>query len=151
VLGQSPWQQADFYSPATLFHGSAFQVLRSIEGYSAQGARATLSGTAQAGWPAEPWETDPAAVDGALQLAILCGLPLLGPTLPLRIGRIGYGGSAVHGPIHCALHVRTQTPERVVCDIALADGNGVPIADLVDVEMYQVPSGTTAPALAATA
>jgi hypothetical protein len=43
--------------------------------------------------------------------------------------------------VHCALSVRSQTPERVVCDIALSGASG-PIADLVDVEMYAIPSGS---------
>jgi hypothetical protein len=147
-LGESPWQGAELYSPSTLFHGHDFQVIRSVDGLSPRGARATLSGTSDVGWPTEAWETDPAAVDGALQLAILCGLGSLGQTLPLRIGKVGYAGHAAAGPIQCALLVRSQTPERVVCDITLAGSDGARIADLVDVEMYAVPSGTTASATA---
>ena len=78
-----------------------------------------------------------------MQLAILCGIPAIGVTLPLRIGRIGYTGGVVTSPIHCALLVRSQSPERVVCDITLTDRDGATIADLVDVEMYAVPTGNT--------
>ncbi|MEI8257810.1 MAG: SDR family oxidoreductase, partial [Deltaproteobacteria bacterium] len=144
-LSDSPWTLEEVYSARTLFHGKDFQVIRSIEGISKEGASATLAGTDAVGWPAEAWQTDPAAVDGALQLAILCGLRAVGgTTLPLRIGNIGYTGHVVTGAIHCALLVRSQTPERVVCDIALTGEDGARIADLVDVEMYVVPSGTTA-------
>lgn len=146
-LAKSPWETSDIYSPKTLFHGQDFQVIQSIEGLSTKGARATLSGTSSVGWPSERWETDPAAVDGALQLAILCGLHAIGQTLPLRIGKIGYTGASLQGdrgPIRCALLVRKQTPEQVICDITLAGSDGTPIVDLVDVEMYKVPSGTTA-------
>jgi len=143
VLGESPWQGTEIYSPSTLFHGRDFQVIRTVDGVSPIGARATLAGTADLAWPSEAWETDPAAIDGALQLAILCGIPAIGPTLPLRIGRIGYTGGVVTSPIHCALLVRSQSPERVVCDITLVGSDGATIADLVDVEMYAVPSGNT--------
>ena len=143
-LAPSTWSQAELYAADTLFHGPHFQVIRAIDGISAEGARATLTATADAGWPTEAWETDLAAVDGALQLAILCGLRSLGATLPLRIGKIGYSAVPTTGPIHCALLVRSQTPERIVCDIALASESGAPIVDLVDVEMYAVPTGTTA-------
>jgi len=143
VLGESPWQATEIYSPNTLFHGRDFQVIRTVDGVSPIGARATLAGTADLAWPNDAWETDPAAIDGALQLAILCGLPAIGPTLPLRIGRIGYTGGVVTSPIRCALLVRSQSPERVVCDITLVGSDGATIADLVDVEMYAVPSGNT--------
>ena len=143
VLGKSPWDGPGLYTPQTLFHGSDFQVLRSIDGFSKEGARATLTGTSGLGWPGESWATDLAAVDGALQLAILCGLPSVGHTLPLRIGKFGSTGAATAGPIRCALHVRTQTAERVVCDIALASEDGTRLVDLVEVEMYHVPSGNT--------
>ena len=144
TLPASPWPHAELYAAGTLFHGRDFQVIRDIEGLSTRGARATLTTTAEAGWPSEAWETDLAAVDGALQLAILCGLRSVGATLPLRIGKIGYSPVRATGPVSCALRVRSQTPERVVCDIALADREGAAIVDLVDVEMYAVPSGSTA-------
>ena len=143
VLGESPWQATEIYSANTLFHGRDFQVIRTVDGVSPIGARATLASTADLAWPNDAWETDPAAIDGALQLAILCGIPAIGPTLPLRIGRIGYTGGVVTSPIHCALLVRSQSPERVVCDITLVGSDGATIADLVDVEMYAVPSGNT--------
>jgi hypothetical protein len=71
----------------------------------------------------------------------LCGLGSIGQTLPLRIGQVSFTDGPSNGPVHCALSVRSQTPERVVCDIALSGDSG-PIADLVDVEMYAIPSGS---------
>ena len=141
ALGASPFAIEEIYSAKNLFHGRDFQVIRRIDGLSKDGADAELTGTADAGWPAEAWQTDAAAVDGGLQLAILCGLGSVGPTLPLRIGKIGFSDRPVTGRIHCALSVSSQTPERVVCDIALSGDDGAPIADLVDVEMYAIPTG----------
>jgi acyl transferase domain-containing protein/acyl carrier protein len=142
-LSASPWTNAQLYAADTLFHGPDFQVIRAIEGLSEHGARASFTATVDTGWPEEQWATDLAAVDGALQLAILCGLRTVGPTLPLRVGRIGYAAQPGAGPVHCALRLRSQTPERLVCDVALSDASGAPVADLVDVELYAVPSGTT--------
>ena len=151
ALGKSPWKGTAIYAADTLFHGPDFQVIRSVDGVSSTGARATLDGMADRTWPAEAWETDPAAMDGALQLAMLCGLQTIGQTLPLRIGGMGYTGSTVISPIYCSLLVRSQSPERVVCDITLVGSDGAPVADLVDVEMYAVPSANTLSNMLATA
>jgi hypothetical protein len=64
---------------------------------------------------------------------------------------MGYTGSTVISPIHCSLLVRSQSPERVVCDITLVGSDGAPVADLVDVEMYAVPSANTLSNMLATA
>jgi NAD(P)-dependent dehydrogenase (short-subunit alcohol dehydrogenase family) len=141
ALGASPFPVDEIYSAKNLFHGRDFQVIRAIEGLSNAGAKAELRGTTECGWPTESWQTDVAALDGGLQLAILCGLGSIGQTLPLRIGQVSFTDGPSNGPVHCALSVRSQTPERVVCDIALSGASG-PIADLVDVEMYAIPSGS---------
>ncbi len=141
ALGASPFPQDEIYSAKNLFHGRDFQVIRSIAGLSNEGAKAELKGTAECNWPAEAWQTDVAAMDGGLQLAILCGLASVGQTLPLRIGQVAFADGPIGGNVRCDLSVRSQTPECVVCDIALSGEHG-PIADLVDVEMYAIPSGS---------
>ena len=70
-LAPAPWAPEDFYGDDTLFHGEAFQVLRSIEGVGEQGARATLVGLKSKGWSEDFWATDAALIDGCLQLALL--------------------------------------------------------------------------------
>jgi hypothetical protein len=141
---REPWDGPALYGPSSLFHGSHFQVLRSIDGVSPDGARGTLSSTGQAGWPGG-WRVDPAALDGALQLAFLFGLRGGGgPSLPMRIARLVVHRSGDAGPLRCDLRQRERTRERLLCDLSLASGAGEPVADLLGVEMFTVPSGTTA-------
>ncbi len=143
-LPASPWTRADLYGPSTLFHGAHFQVLRSIDGMSMTEAHGMLVGTREAGWPDQEWYADPAALDGALQLAILFGLHSGGATtLPLRIARVVYHRTTESGPIRCALKERHRTKERLLCDLSLAHAGGENLADLIGVEMFTVPSGTT--------
>ncbi len=145
--GVGPARTAGLYGPSTLFHGPHFQVIRSVDAMSAAGARATLATTDDVGWPTSGWHTDPAALDGALQLAILFGLQDGGATtLPMRIARVVLPAkqAPVGGPIRCELKQRHRSPERLLCDLSLTRGDGSKLADLLGVEMFAVPSGTTA-------
>jgi NADP-dependent 3-hydroxy acid dehydrogenase YdfG len=141
-LGSSPWGRAELYSPSTLFHGEHFQVLRSVDGISATHARATLSGTRDAGWAGE-WHSEPAALDGALQLALLFGIHGgVGQTLPMRIERVSYFPDREPGPIRCDLVERKRTREGLSCDLSLTDSVGASVLDLHGVELFVVPHGT---------
>jgi hypothetical protein len=142
---RDPWDGPALYGPSSLFHGRHFQVLRSVDGISPHGARGTLASTGQAGWPGDGWRVDPAALDGALQLAFLFGLRAGGgPSLPMRIARLVVHRRGDAGPLRCDLTQRERTRERLLCDLSLASGAGEPVADLLGVEMFTVPSGTTA-------
>jgi len=142
---RDPWDGPALYGPASLFHGSHFQVLRSIDGISQDRARATLVSTGQAGWPVDDWHVDPAALDGALQLAFLHALRFGGgPSLPMRIAHVVVHRGCDAGPRSCDLVLRERTKERLLCDLSLASAAGEPVAELVGVEMFTVPSGTTA-------
>jgi acyl transferase domain-containing protein/NADP-dependent 3-hydroxy acid dehydrogenase YdfG len=146
VLGTSR-TMSELYGPSTLFHGPDFQVIRSVDSMSQNGARATLATTHDVGWPTNGWHTDPAALDGALQLAILFGLQGGGATtLPMRIARVVLPAKqqAAAGPVRCQLTQRHRSPERLLCDLSLTRGDGSKLADLIGVEMFAVPSGTTA-------
>jgi hypothetical protein len=137
----------ELYGPSTLFHGPHFQVIKSVDAMSETSARATLATTQDVGWPASGWHTDPAALDGALQLAILFGLQGGGATtLPMRIERVVLPAKqkAAAGPVRCRLTRRHRSPERLLCDLSLTRGDGSTLADLIGVEMFAVPSGTTA-------
>jgi hypothetical protein len=145
---RQPWDGPAFYSPSSLFHGLHFQVLRSIDAVSESGASGTLSSARDLGWPRDVWHADPAALDGALQLAFLFGLRSGGgPSLPMRIARLvvhGGAGGADTGPLRCELTQRERSRERLLCDLSLTSAEGRPLADLVGVEMFAIPSGTTA-------
>ncbi len=144
-LASSPWSAEELYGPSTLFHGSHFHVLDRVDGISSTHARATVRSTRDAGWPNAEWHAEPAALDGALQLAILFGIHGGGgPTLPMRIESVIYRPGHDTGPIHCELFGRSRTRERLLCDVSLAGAGGERVLDLVGVEMFAMPSGTTA-------
>lgn len=76
------------YTNGALFHGPAFQVLESVD-CQASAATAVLYGLTMAGWSGEGWVTDPAALDGCLQTALVWSFEQLGAmVLPLRVGEI---------------------------------------------------------------
>jgi len=140
---REPWDGPALYGPASLFHGPQFRVVRSVDAVSRHRARGTLAAAGAAGWPAD-LHIDPAAIDGAFQLAMLFGLRGGGgPRLPLRIERLVFHHSP-DGELCCELTERSRSQERLLCDLSLASASGEPVADLLGVEMFAVPSGTTA-------
>jgi len=44
----------------------------------------------------------------------------------------------------CNADMPRLLPERLLCDLSLASASGEPVADLLGVEMFAVPSGSTA-------
>jgi polyketide-type polyunsaturated fatty acid synthase PfaA len=142
-LAPAPWAPEDFYGDDTLFHGEAFQVLRSIEGVGEQGARATLVGLKSKGWSEDFWATDAALIDGCLQLALLWGLEVSGgQSLPMRIAEFVQYGPLPEGEVTCELVKRSASSQRTISDIRVYDAQGAPLLDLRGVEMYVVPGGT---------
>jgi hypothetical protein len=132
------------YGPERLFHGPAFQVLSELRALSPEGGVAAVKGTLEAGWPGGPWRTDPAAIDGALQVALLTSLAAgMGPTLPLRIAEVT---SEPHtgGPISCVVETRSRSAERAIFDAWLTGPRGEQVAALRGIEMFLAPSGTAA-------
>src|SRR5262249_9541320 len=140
---REPWDGPALYGPASVFPGPQFRVVRSVAAVSRDRARGTLAGAGAAGWPTD-LHIDPAAIDGAFQLAMLFGLRGGGgPRLPLRIERLVFHHSP-DGELRCELTERSRNQERLLCDLSLASTSGEPVADLLGVEMFAVPSGTTA-------
>ncbi len=134
--GSSP--AADFY-PVKLFHGPLFQVIRSVEAMGDQGATAILKSTETMAWTsASPWQTDVALIDGALQVLRLWTTEQLKvPSLPTRIGQfISYTNESMPPYIQCVAQCRTIGKLRTVASITLADLNGMPLAQLNEVEMH---------------
>jgi acyl transferase domain-containing protein/NADP-dependent 3-hydroxy acid dehydrogenase YdfG len=144
------------YESPVLFHGPEFQVLRRVEGLSRCGARARLVGVRAMGWPDRPWWTDPAAIDGALQAAVLWAGHVTGAaTLPmgmdaLRVHRSG----AAPGTLNCLVRAASVAADQTRCDIALLDEDGEVRAELLGVSLIRRPDLTRVgvpegPALAA--
>ncbi|MCK6551969.1 SDR family oxidoreductase, partial [Myxococcota bacterium] len=134
------WGARDVYG-GVLFHGPEFQVIRTLEGVSHEGGRATVAGVHAHGWPSEAWRTDSAALDGALQLALLWSEHVLGrASLPTSIERARVFTEAPRpGELTCLLRARARHADRAVADLYLVDGEGHLVAELAGVETHALP------------
>ncbi|MFJ3801178.1 SDR family oxidoreductase [Streptomyces sp. NPDC090088] len=138
-----PVQRAEIYDGRVLFHGPRFQALRSIDGISPSGASGTLSGLLELGWDAgRPWWTDPAVIDGGLQLAVLWAESALGgATLPMSADafRPHRTGPAT-GPVRCLVRKVDVRDDSARCDLGLLDEDGTVRAELLGVTLVLRPS-----------
>lgn len=129
------------YDGEILFHGPAFQVLRSVDGISDQAIAGQLEGVQAREWLG-PWQLDPAMLDGALQLAVLWAKRRLGAaSLPTGIGTLQiYGAGPITGVVRGVLTAREVSRDRAVSDVALVAVDGRVLVDLRGVEVHVVPS-----------
>lgn len=128
------------YDGEILFHGPAFQAIERISAISATGLDADLTGVHAAGWPDEPWATDPALLDGALQLALLwTDRQLGGRSLPTAIGSVSVFEAPGHGTHTATVVGRRTTAHMVACDIWIRSSTGALVALLEGVETHQLP------------
>jgi hypothetical protein len=84
---------------------------------------------------------DIAAVDGALQLALLWARRAgAGDTLPMSVGecRVHRAGP-VEGQIRCVVRGLRADDAGAVCDIALLESDGGPVLELFDVHLVRRP------------
>ncbi|MEI7031857.1 SDR family NAD(P)-dependent oxidoreductase [Streptomyces pratensis] len=140
--GLKPLDRADPYDGKVLFHGPRFHALRTVRGVSQYGAEATVAGLRALDWAGEHWPLDPAAVDGALQLALLWGEEVLGAaTLPMAVAecRVHRRGP-VHGAARCVVRGRKAHDTGARCDAALIDADGSVRLELIGVELVRRPS-----------
>ena len=139
------WTHGEIYGPV-LFHQAPFQVVRHLEGVSAGGMVATVAGLRDAGWPEGPWQTDAAALDGALQVALLWTRHVLGgASLPTSIASVHVGGTPLaSGALRCLLRGRVAGPRRALCDIVLLDEEGRVAYQLQQVETHLLPEPSEA-------
>jgi hypothetical protein len=139
-----PWSVRQAYDEGRLFHGPHFQVLRSLQSLSEHGGSAELTGTEQAGWGPGPWVTDPAALDGAMQLVLLWGLHHRHrKSLPTRLEALVLHGGPATGLLHCDLQVRQAGRHEVLSDLVLREAaGGRPVAELRGLTATLLQSGT---------
>ena len=141
------------YEAAVLFHGPDFQVLRQVEGLSRDGAEARIVGVRAIGWPGGPWWTDPAAIDGALQTAVLWARQATGDaTLPMGVDalRVHRTGPAP-GTLRCLVRAASVAADQTRCDIALLDEDGGVRTELLGVSLIRRPDMDAVAATAASA
>ncbi|HET6532601.1 MAG TPA: SDR family NAD(P)-dependent oxidoreductase [Actinoplanes sp.] len=136
-----PFTGSSVYESSALFHGPCFQVLRRVQGLSQHGAEAQVVGVRAAGWPEAPWWTDPAAVDGSLQAAVLWARHATGDaTLPMSIEAV-----RVHRPgparavLRCLVRATAVAIDKARCDIALLDEDGDVRTELLGVSLIRRP------------
>jgi acyl transferase domain-containing protein/NADP-dependent 3-hydroxy acid dehydrogenase YdfG len=137
------------YEAAELFHGPLFRVLQRVRGLSRRGAEARVAGVRAIGWAGGPWWTDPAAIDGALQAAVLWARHATGDaTLPMSVDalRVHHAGPAP-GTLRCLVHATSIAADQSRCDIALLDEDGEVRTELLGVSLIRRPD--TAPAYGA--
>ena len=139
-LDLKSWGDRVVYDGQVLFHGPAFQMIKSIDGVSEKGIAAEMRGVLEAGWP-QPWHTDPLAFDGGLQLAVLwCQHTLGGASLPTSIGEVrSFTDRPIKGPLHCTLTGRKASGQRAVSDLVFHDASGAVVAELEGVETHLLP------------
>ncbi|WP_437690368.1 SDR family NAD(P)-dependent oxidoreductase [Sorangium sp. So ce176] len=132
-----PWDGGDdLYDGHTLFHGRDFQVIRRLDGVSREGIAGTVVGLREAGWVAQPWKTDPAALDGGLQLATLWTQHVLGgAALPMSVGALHtFAEGPSEGPLRAVVRGQIVARDRTKADIAFVDRDGTLVAELRDVQ-----------------
>ncbi|MFE5396200.1 SDR family NAD(P)-dependent oxidoreductase [Streptomyces sp. NPDC056568] len=136
-----PLPRTELYDGHVLFHGPAFQVVHGFEGVGPSGARGELAGVRFMDWRPEPWVCDPAAVDGALQLAGLWAEHLLGgPTLPMGIGRFRWHRPGpIEGTVPCTVYAGEADDGLASCDVLLGSPQA-PVAELLRVQQVVRPS-----------
>ncbi|MEU8546170.1 SDR family NAD(P)-dependent oxidoreductase [Streptomyces roseoverticillatus] len=145
--GLPPWGQKEIYDGHLLFHGPMLHALREVEGVGPTGARGSLAGLTALGWPGDTWQTDPAVLDGALQLAALWAREAVGQAaFPMAVGtfRPHHRGPA-RGPVTCTVLPVRASDLLPVCHLRLVCHDGTPFADLLDVELIRRPDKPLVP------
>ncbi|WP_405163030.1 SDR family oxidoreductase [Nocardia sp. NBC_01499] len=139
--GLAPVDPATAYAGPALFHGPRFQALTDIEGATAATAIGTVVGVRQLGWPNEPWRIDPAALDGAFQLAVLWAEQALGTaTLPMSIRECRFHpGPPTDEPLRCVVRGGTVNDVDAVCDATLIRADGTTVAELSGLQLVARP------------
>jgi hypothetical protein len=132
----------DVYDGRLLFHGPRFQAIREVDGISASGAAGVLTGAYELGWNRAAWHTDPAAVDGGLQLAVLWAKQALGrATLPMGVAEYRiYETGLYDGPTRCVVRARDVWSDGAECDIAFIGEDGTVRAELFGVSLVPRPA-----------
>ncbi len=133
------------YDGGVLFHGPAFRVLDDLVLSPGSGLTARVRGAIDRQWPTDVWISDPAAIDGALQMALVWTEHVLGcPSLPTGIGRVHLSAPPISGSLHATLMARGATANKVTCDVVLRNEAGHVVAELLEIETHRLPGSSPA-------
>jgi hypothetical protein len=141
----TPWATEEVYGPV-LFHGPDFQVLKGVRSVGPQGGSALVASTRDIGWMGGPFATDPAAVDGGLQMAILMGMRAIGKTsLPTSVESLTiHIDEPTSGPLHCSIRSRSVSELKTVSDAIVRTEDGRLLCELRGIEMHMVDTAAKA-------
>jgi polyketide synthase-like dehydratase family protein len=147
-----PPDAVELYDGHTQFQGPRFRAVRSLAAIGGPGAVGEIVGLRELGWPddvwpdrARPgmaWRTDPAALDGALQMATLWALGTLGgATLPMSIEECRLlGAGPLAGGARCVVRAREAGGNRARCDAVVIDERGAARLELIGIELVRRPA-----------
>lgn len=143
---------AAVYGDGRLFHGPAFQTIQRLGALGEGGGEAMIGSTLDRSWPAMDWLSDPAALDGCLQLARLWVAERGGGlTLPVRLGACRVLRRARPGQTYfCRSRSRIVDAWRSQHDIELML-DGETAISISGLEMYRTRDNTVPQVLAAAA
>lgn len=128
---------AEVYDGRLLFHGPTLRVLHDVGQPGDDGMRARVYRAPDVGWPAADYHTDPATMDGAMQLAVLWTAKWVnGLSLPLKVARFRQY-APFDGELELRLRGRTATNSRAVSDVDVIGPDGNLVASLRGVEVYK--------------
>ena len=141
----APWATEEVYGPVH-FHGPDFQVLKGVRSVGPQGGSALIASTRDIGWIGGPYATDPAAIDGGLQMAILMGMRAVGKTsLPTSVESLTiHIDEPTTGPLHCSIRSRSVTDMKTVSDAIVRTEDGRLLCELRGIEMHMVDTAAKA-------
>jgi len=132
---RTPWAHP-VYGDA-LFHGPQFQVIQGVPVLCDEGIEGDLVGAAGASW-AGAFVTDPALLDGGLQLVVTFAKQATGgASLPTGFRALRWFG-APRGPVRCVVRSRTLSKDHTVSDLVFLEGSRV-VAELDAVEVHVLP------------
>jgi NADP-dependent 3-hydroxy acid dehydrogenase YdfG len=129
------------YDGVTLFHGPRLQVIRDAPEVGPAGAMGIVTASRAAGWERQSWQLDPAAVDGALQLAVLWALHAgAGSTLPMGIRECrAHRPGTAEEEFRCVVLAGRLADSWASCDVVLTGSGGAPWLELLGVELVRRP------------
>jgi NADP-dependent 3-hydroxy acid dehydrogenase YdfG len=133
----STWSIDQVYSEV-LFHRAPFAAIRSLDRVFDDSASGELAGLRAAGWPEGDWHSDPALIDGGLQLACVWGRHVLGGVpLPTSFGAFDvYTRGPVDTAVRCVLRGRRAGQRKVIVDLAYLTDTGNLLGTIRDLEMH---------------
>ncbi len=146
---KTPWAGA-LYGDA-LFHGPAFQVIcqdnQRTPVLSRDGIEGDLGGVRTKAWPGA-FITDPALLDGALQLAItFCKAATGGSSLPTAVARVRWlADGPQEGVLRCAVRSKVLSRDHTTSEMVIFRGDTV-VAEISGAELHVLPGTHTAPSL----